>query len=151
MHSKAQPEAGFTLLEMLVVIVLTATFMCIVITLPLASLRHTEQPAEVAARFSTWLDQQKGNSIYTSDPLRMCFQSHQIVMQRYQQDTWLDSQARFSIPKSIEAVPDSSGLSQDHAQPCFLLAFNTLIPAGHVSFGPGPKVDISWGASGDNL
>lgn len=145
MTSEARSEAGFTLLEMLVVIALTAVFMSIVITLPLTSLHATEQPGDVAARFSVWLDQQQGNSIYATDPQRLCFQSHHIEIQNYYQGSWHTSQARFTLAETIETIPASSDWQQDGTAPCFLLAFNTLLPAGHVTFGPVPRVDITWG------
>lgn len=140
-------EAGFTLLEMLVVIVLTAAFMSIVIMQTLNSQHITGQSTDIAARFSEWLDQQQGNSIYAAEPQRMCFEPHQITVQHFDKGHWQASQARFTLPDKADVTSVSSQLQQDNAIVCFLLAFNTLLPAGHVTFGPAPRVTVAWGSA----
>lgn len=143
--SKKQ-AAGFSLLEMLVVIGISALFMGLVITLPLQVIRHAESPTEMLIRFNEWLGWQKSNALFSPWPLRMCVDKHQIIMQQFVTGKWQRAEAVFTVSVSItlQGFYTENAPPDDSAFPCFLISANGLDPAGGIKFGLLSTTTSQW-------
>jgi len=137
-------STGFSLLEMLIVITISALFMGLVITLPLQYVQHSERESDIPSRFNKWLEWQKSNAIFSSAPLRMCIDEHQIEMQSFAEGKWQPVNAIFTVPSfiKIRTVYRQEDSNDESPLPCFIISANGISPAGGIVFGSQPI--IQW-------
>lgn len=140
-------DSGFSLLEMLVVIVLTALLLTVVLVSPLNHFAHKGNPHEKTVAFSNWMLQQQISSAWSSEPLRMCLIEQRIQLMRFKDKRWQNDNAFFTIPSTISVTVETSNLDiiQKNTPPCFNFTPSGITPAGSFVFGRGTAEKVAWG------
>jgi prepilin-type N-terminal cleavage/methylation domain-containing protein len=140
-------DLGFSLLEMLVVIVLTALLLTVVLVSPLNHFAQQESPHETAVAFSNWMQQQQNSSAWSSEPLRMCLIERHIQLMRFKDKRWQNDNAFFAIPSAISVTVETTDpdIIQKTSPPCFNFTPSGITPAGSFVFGRGTAEKVAWG------
>lgn len=145
--SEQNTEAGYTLLELLLVIALFALFTSAVMQMPgLTGHRYGEQEGLLGQ----WVAQQQHTALYLSVPERICVTASAIEVQLWRNARWEPTDQHFEATRQqrISATPDPSYLpreSEEGGPPCFMADGNRFWPPGQIVLSENSvRTVIAW-------
>lgn len=148
MTFKQNTEAGYTLLELLLVIALFALFTSAVMQMPGIS-GHRYEALEDGL-LERWLTQQLHTALYLSVPERICVTASAIEVQHWRRARWEPTGRRFETTRQqhISAASDPSYLTREYEEeggPCFMLDGNRFWPPGQIVLSDNNRrIVMAW-------